>query len=208
MSANAVNPAPTGLLLLSTWLPVELHDEFSAWCDDHHRELLTVPGFLRARRFAFVDGNTLDHADGGAPQFLTMYETTDISVLTSDEYIEHGRNSTGLPDFLKGKLRMARLDCELESATPVNWWPENLQPDLFMVTHPDGEPFSDSDFGYRSTGDSVLPISIRAYRASQGPRVLLAEPTGNTRFDDVSPSSGSWSRWRCVFGESAPVSAF
>ena len=85
---------PSGLVLLLTWLPSEEHDEFSVWCDDHHREMLTVPGFLRARRFARMDG------DGTDAQVLTMYETTDSSVLSSDAYIEHGRNSTGLPEFL------------------------------------------------------------------------------------------------------------
>jgi hypothetical protein len=205
---NAADPTPTGLLLLRTWLPSDLHDEFSAWCDDHHRELLTVPGFLRARRFAFVaGGGGIDASDPA--QFLTMYETTDISVLTSDEYIEHGRNSTGLPQFLTGELRMSRLDCELESGTPSVWWPATVKHELLMVTHPDGEPFS----GPGSTGNSTVPISMRAYRASQGPRVLLAEPTGdsavdNSAIDDITTSTDQWSRWRCVFGESAPASAF
>ncbi len=204
-----MNPSPTGLLLLRTWLPSDLHDEFSAWCDDHHRELLTVPGFLRARRFAFVDGNTMDHTDESNPQFLTMYETSDISVLTSDEYIEHGRNSIGPPQFLKGKLRMSRLDCDLESAMPFDWWPAPLKHELLMVTHPAGEPFS--SFG--SAGNCVLPITMRAYRTSQGPRVLLAEPADDiaiddSAIDDITTSTDQWSRWRCAFGESAPASAF
>ena len=188
---------PSGLVLLLTWLPSEEHDEFSAWCDDHHREMLTVPGFLRARRFAHMDG------DGTDAQFLTMYEITDISVLTSDAYIEHGRNSTGLPEFLKGKLRMSRLDCELESAVPEDWWPGSFQHELRMVTHPDGEPFS----GSGSTGDSALPITVRTYRSSQGPRVLLSEPAGTPEVDDATASSQQWSRWRCAFAESAPDSA-
>jgi hypothetical protein len=204
-----VNPSPTGLLLLRTWLPSDLHDEFSAWCDDHHRELLTVPGFLRARRFAFVDGNTMDPTGESNPQFLTMYETSDISVLTSDEYIEHGRNSIGLPQFLKGKLRMSRLDCDLESATPFDWWPAPPKQELLMVTHPADEPFS--SFG--SAGNSVPPITMRAYRTSQGPRVLLAEPADDiavddSAIDDITTSTDQWSRWRCAFGESAPASAF
>ena len=188
---------PRGLLLLLTWLPSEAHDEFSAWCDDHHRELLTVPGFLRARRFARIDG------DGTDAQFLTMYETTDSSVLSSDAYIEHGRNSTGLPEFLKGKLRMSRLDCELESATPEDWWPGSLGHELLMVTHTDGEPFSSSG----STGDIAFPDTVRTYRSSQGPRVLLSEPAGTPEVENATDPSQQWSRWRCAFAESAPESA-
>ena len=83
-----MGPSPTGLLLLSTWLPDELHDAFSGWCDDHHRELLTVPGFMRARRLAFVEGS----AAGDDAQFLTMYETADLAVL-SDVWQQFGQMS-------------------------------------------------------------------------------------------------------------------
>lgn len=194
-----MGPAPTGLLLLRTWLPGELHDAFSEWCDNHHRELLTVPGFIRARRFAFVASS----AAGDDAQFLTMYETTDPSVLSSDAYVEHGRNSTGLPDFLSGRLRMARLDCELESAMPVGWWPGTDFSELLMISRPEGEPFSVSG----PTPAGALRKTVRVYRASQGPRVLLAESTGDTATGDVTDSSDHWSRWRCVFEESAPADA-
>jgi hypothetical protein len=195
-----MGPSPTGLLLLSTWLPDELHDAFSGWCDDHHRELLTVPGFMRARRFVFVEGS----APGDDAQFLTMYETADLAVLSSDAYVEHGRNSGGLPEFLRGRLRMSRLDCELESATPVDWWSGTAFSELLMITRPEGAPFS----GSGPTSTAALPITARAYRASQGPRVLLVESVEDTAVDDVTESPDHWSRWRCVFEESAPAGAF
>jgi hypothetical protein len=54
---------------------------------------------------------------------------------------------------------------------------------------------------------------MRAYRTSQGPRVLLAEPADDiaiddSAIDDITTSTDQWSRWRCAFGESAPASAF
>ena len=195
-----MGPSPTGLLLLSTWLPDELHDAFSGWCDDHHRDLLTVPGFMRARRFAFVEGS----APGDDAQFLTMYETADLAVLSSDAYVEHGRNSGGLPEFLRGRLRMARLDCELESATPVDWWSGTAFSELLMITRPEGTPFRGS--GPMAT--DALPITVRTYRASQGPRVRLAESMADAPVHDATTASEHWSRWRCVFEESAPAGAF
>jgi hypothetical protein len=155
---------------------------------------------MRARRFAFVASS----AAGDDAQFLTMYETADPSVLSSDAYVEHGRNSTGLPDFLRGRLRMARLDCELESATPADWWPGKTSSGLFLITRSEGAPFSSS--GPMAT--AALSITARAYRASQGPRVLLVESMEDTAVDDAAESPDHWSRWRCVFEESAPASAF
>ncbi len=99
---------------------------------------------------------------------------------------------------------MARLDCELESATPVAWWPGKTGSELLLITRSEGAPFSSS--GLLAT--TALPITTRAYRASQGPRVVLVESMEDTAADDVAESPDHRSRWRCVFEESAPAGAF
>jgi hypothetical protein len=77
---NATIPAgerpPVGVLHLRTWLPAELDETFSVWCDDHHAEQLAVPGFLRVRRFSLVDSSAVEPAD-----YLTIYDLADLDVV-------------------------------------------------------------------------------------------------------------------------------
>jgi hypothetical protein len=75
---------------------------FGAWCDVHHRELLAVPGFLRARRF-----EELGRGGPGA-RLLTLYDLAAAAVLDSDAYATHGRTHTPLPPDLAGALAFAR----------------------------------------------------------------------------------------------------
>jgi hypothetical protein len=77
-------------------------DEFSAWCDQHHAEILAVPGFLCARRFVQLSPDT------SATRLLTLYDLVDAAVLDGDAYAAHGRNHTPLPDDLAAALTFTR----------------------------------------------------------------------------------------------------
>jgi hypothetical protein len=77
-------------------------DEFSAWCDQHHAEILAVPGFLCARRFVQLSPDT------SARRLLTLYDLVDATVLDSDDYAAHGRDHTPLPDDLAAALTFTR----------------------------------------------------------------------------------------------------
>lgn len=57
----------------------------------HLPERVSTPGFLRARRFSATD-----QADNESCDFLTLYETTDVSVLASPEYLRRLDNPTDL----------------------------------------------------------------------------------------------------------------
>ena len=73
---------------LAIWFDVAPGDrpELDAWyARQHLPERLSVPGFLRGRRYAAV-------ADG--PAFFTLYETRDPGVLSSAAYLERLNNPT------------------------------------------------------------------------------------------------------------------
>ena len=57
----------------------EGRDQFYAWHDKEHMpERLALPGFRRGRRFA---------RPGHSPEWLTVYEANDLSVVSSPEYL-------------------------------------------------------------------------------------------------------------------------
>jgi hypothetical protein len=66
---------------LAIWFDVEGAglEDVNAWYPRQHLpERLSVPGFLRGRRYA---------ATGSGPAFFTLYETRDVSVLSSAAYL-------------------------------------------------------------------------------------------------------------------------
>ena len=67
------------------WITVADEDRpiFDEWYDfEHLPERVSTPGFLRARRFIASEGHRPGHHD-----FLTLYETVDVDVLASSEYL-------------------------------------------------------------------------------------------------------------------------
>lgn len=58
---------------------------------EHLPERVSTPGFLRARRFIATDQRDADRVD-----FLTLYETADVAVLASPEYLRRLDNPTDL----------------------------------------------------------------------------------------------------------------
>lgn len=80
-------PSLLGNAALVIWGDVKSGDIEEAalndwWTNEHLPERLSLPGFLRARRYSFRD----DSADRS--YYLTLYETADLAALTSPEYME------------------------------------------------------------------------------------------------------------------------
>lgn len=68
-----------GLLLVMMDIDPARESEFNRWYEEEHiRERLSIPGFVRARRFVAVEG---------APKYLALYELTGPEVLQSEEYL-------------------------------------------------------------------------------------------------------------------------
>lgn len=73
---------------LGIWMDVDPAglDDFNAWYRRQHLpERLSVPGFLRGRRY---------QATGEGPVYFTLYETADAAVLSSATYLERLNNPT------------------------------------------------------------------------------------------------------------------
>ena len=84
---------------LGIWLDVDTAglDDFNAWYRRQHLpERLSVPGFLRGRRY---------QATGDGPVYFTLYETVDAAVLSSAPYLERLDDPT---DWTRRALPMVR----------------------------------------------------------------------------------------------------
>ena len=68
------------LYIVHTDIPDDIVDEYNEWYDrEHLPRLVTVPGVVRARRYAAVAGN---------PRYLTAYELTDAGAFESPEGLQ------------------------------------------------------------------------------------------------------------------------
>lgn len=77
-----------GTAALAIWLTLDPagEEDFNAWYRRQHLpERLSVPGFLRGRRY---------RAPGAGPPYFTLYELADATVLSSPAYIERLDNPT------------------------------------------------------------------------------------------------------------------
>ena len=83
-----------GTAALGIWIDVDAKalDDFNAWYREQHiPERLSVPGFLRGRRY---------EATGAGPAYFTLYETTDAAVLSSEPYLARLNSPTFRPAIL------------------------------------------------------------------------------------------------------------
>ena len=70
--------SPPGLLLVMMDIDPARESEFNRWYEEEHiPERLSIPGFVRARRFVAVEGG---------PKYLALYELTGPEVVQSEEY--------------------------------------------------------------------------------------------------------------------------
>jgi hypothetical protein len=68
------------LYIVHTDIPDDIVDEYNEWYDrEHLPRLVTVPGVVRARRYAALAGN---------PRYLTAYELTDPDAFESPEGLQ------------------------------------------------------------------------------------------------------------------------
>jgi len=194
---------PTAVLYLATWLSPDLHAEFSAWCDDHHREQLALPGFQRARRFEWRSSRR----DDDPPQYLTMYDLDSLEALHSAEYLEHMNSSPGLPDFLRGHLRLQRRDCTVIAALPTPWWPPSPSSllDVFQLND-DALAVGLREEMSHLHASVESGISLRLIDSDNDePLVLIDHGDDDSKLiDTITAASGSLrSSWRCCFDEQA-----
>jgi len=73
---------PNAKALLATMidLTAPIEEEFNDWYNTEHLPaLLSVPGFLRARRFVVVEGS---------PKYLALYDLEDVGVLQTETYFK------------------------------------------------------------------------------------------------------------------------
>lgn len=97
-----------GKAALAMWwdMAPAMRDEFQHWhTHEHFPERLSVPGFLRASRYASADGG-----EG----FFIMYEVGDFEVLTSAAYLAHLNAPTPWSTKLMPHHRnMVRSQCDV-----------------------------------------------------------------------------------------------
>ncbi len=95
-----------GAVLVWNDVANEGRQQFYEWHDKEHMpERLSLPGFRRGRRFA---------KPGHSPEWLTMYEADDLSVVTSPEYLARLNAPTpGTVDALRYFLNTSRAVCRV-----------------------------------------------------------------------------------------------
>jgi hypothetical protein len=171
---DAVPAAPSGLLHLRTWLPAELDETFSVWCDGHHGEQLEVPGFHRVRRFSLVASTADEPAD-----YLTVYDLDRLDVLGSDAYAAYRARGNTVPEALQGRLRAARTDAWLVAAAPPTEAPATDGSGLAHLFVGDGPDLATWFAGHATAVVDALAgagaSTARMYRGAAGEQVVVVE---------------------------------
>jgi hypothetical protein len=167
----ATDATPSGLLHLRTWLPAEFDEPFSSWCDTHHLEQLAVPGFRRVRRFSLLRSLLAD-----PPRYLTIYDLDRLEVLEGEAYAEYRQRSTGLPEFLRGKLRAARSDAWLVAGVPAVEGMVAGGAGLAHLFVPEGPELASwfAEHGL-AVVDAAGGTSARLLRGATGEQIILVE---------------------------------
>jgi hypothetical protein len=204
-AGEPTTPAPSGLLHLRTWLPDELDETFSVWCDGHHGEQLEVPGFRRVRRFSLVAS-----AAAEPPDYLTVYDLDRLDVLESDAYAAYRARGNAVPEALQGKLRAARTDAWLVAAAPA------VEPldaagsglaHLFVAEGPDLGPwFAETAIALVDHLGGAGATAARLFRGAAGEQVVVVEladrpdPAGvdttSLPTPDALPAGAAWGLYR------------
>lgn len=203
MDRSAHDPVPSATLLISTWLPTEFAEEFTLWCDAHHRGLLTVPGVRRARRFEVRSGSSAD-----APDILVTYELDDPSIVGSEQWRERGMAHGTLPSAIAERLRSEVRPMDIAAAFPTSWWPP-MPAELLDVFTLTGTTRIDAlvDAVALLAPDDDRVVTLRILRdESETALVLIDHMTdeGRDLIDLLTDASGAHrSRWAVVFDESA-----
>lgn len=96
----------SGAVIVWNDVAPEGREQFYDWHDKEHiPERLAIPGFRRGRRYV---------RRGHSPEWLTLYEATDLSVLVSPEYLERLNSPTPLTaSTLKHFRNTSRAVCRV-----------------------------------------------------------------------------------------------
>lgn len=101
---GAVNPQMVDEAALNAW-----------WTNEHLAERLTIPGFLRMRRYFAPDH---DSPDGERSHYLVCYETAALDTLSSEAYINVlNHPTTGTNRFMPLLSSMTRSACRVLFST-------------------------------------------------------------------------------------------
>lgn len=196
-------PTPPAVLVVSSWLPGDVDEEFEAWCDAHHRALLELPGVRRARRFARRSGSSSD-----APDVLVTYELDDASIATTESWRTQGASPGPVPASVASGLRATSRAMAIAGAVPARWWPPTPSTLLDVFTLADAHRVDALVTGMAAmVSDSTTDITVRVLRADGESSLVLIdhdEEDGHDAIDALTDSSGAnRSRWTVVFDESA-----
>jgi len=89
-------------------LPDSREDFFEWHNREHIPERVSIPGFLRGRRYVGIDAQ---------PEFFTLYDTKGMSVVTSPAYLEKLQNPTPwTARAVKSFTALSRSLCSVESS--------------------------------------------------------------------------------------------
>lgn len=154
--------------------------DYDVWHSrEHVPERLTVPGMIRAVRYA--------NGKGDLPRYFTLYVLEDITVLNRPEYVHLLNNPTSWsrsmrPDF----SRFFRLPCRTETSTGagVGGWAVlclvTEQPDddalAAMIDELTGQaPVTAVHYGVRDESSADVPFSIGVDNTDEPFAVLMVE---------------------------------
>lgn len=166
-----------GLLVVATEVEPGAEAEWNRWYDNRHvPQLLTVPGFLRARRYTAVEG-----IDGTRP-YLALYDLASAAVLTSDAYLAL-RQPPQRTEEDRMMLRRFKASFRLEMTQinpPVTAPPEPPAFGALLVVGLDPEPAYEEEYNAWYDEEhlpGLLPVPgvlrARRFRALDGsPRYL------------------------------------
>lgn len=116
-----------GVLIVWTDIAPDLETDFNDWYNREHLpdRVGRMPGFLRGRRYAAVDGAL------GAPRFLTYYDLTSTAVMQSEAHVALRKNRRERDHFFLPRFqntikaicdvacRVGEADGELLALLPV-----------------------------------------------------------------------------------------
>lgn len=196
----APSASPSTVLVVSSWLPDGVDEEFGRWCDAHHRGLLTVPGVRRARRFHRRSGSGSD-----APDLLVTYELDDPAIARGDLWRERGAAPGPLPAGIAEGLRSTSRPMRVAGAVPATWWPPTPSTLLDVFALSDARRVDVLVQGMSTVVATDGAVTVRVLRADESPALVLIdhrEEDGHDLIEALTDASGAnRSRWTVVFDE-------
>ena len=167
-----------GTSALAIWLTLDPAGEegFNNWYPRQHLpERLSVPGFLRGRRY---------RAAGGAPPYFTLYELADARVLSSPAYLDRLNNPT---DWTRRVLPVIRGAVRNGCARLATSEPDTVEPHLLTV---------------RIAPASGRGPAVRAWLAGEAAATLTALPgvTGAALLEQETGGTAVVTEERRLFG--------